>query len=85
MDQNKASGGWSEIGRVPHNDALWTYSLFSPRLDDLTGYEWRVVPVDQAGNDGTSTDFASETIVRTPDAPDFDMSYDEGTDKITFS
>ena len=85
VDQNKASAGWTEVGRVPHSDSLWAYSLFTPRLTDLTSYEWRVMPVDLAGNDGTATTFAAETIVRTPDAPEFTMVYDEGTDKITFA
>lgn len=85
VDQKEGAGDWTEIGRVPHDDSPWHYSLLTPRLTDLTAYQWRVMPVDQAGNDGTATTYDAETVVRTPDAPDFTQTYDEDTDKITFA
>ncbi len=76
---------WETIGIVPHDEAQWVYSLLSPRLDDLADAEFRVVPVDKAGNDGTALALSAERIVRTPDAPDFTATFDSGTTKITFA
>lgn len=38
-------------------------------LDDATTYQWRVVPIDSTGNDGTALEFEF-TFVRHPDVPD---------------
>jgi len=76
---------WETIGIVPHDDAQWVYSLLSPRLDDLADAEFRVVPVDKAGNDGTALALSSERVVRTPDGPDFTVTFDSGTTKVTFA
>ena len=78
-------GDWVEIGRVLHDPDRWACSHVSPQLVDLGEYVFRVTPVDKAGNDGTAISLGSETIVRTPDAPDFDVAFDPGTLKVTFS
>jgi hypothetical protein len=82
---NQDGGGWETIGFVQHDERQWTYELLTGRLDDLLDYDFRIVPIDTAGNDGTALDLDSETIVRTPDAPDFAVSFDEGTTKVTFT
>ena len=85
VEQQKDSGGWSTIATVPYQAGAWDYRITSPRLDDLGSYEWRATPVDAAGNEGSTTSLDARMIVRTPDAPDFDATFDEGTTKVTFS
>jgi len=85
VEQKKGAGEWSTAGIVHHDPNRWEYFILTDRLDDLSDYTWRVVPVDLAGNDGTPTTIGPETIVRTPDAPNFTISFDSGTTKVTFT
>ncbi len=85
VEQKKDAGDWSAVATVFAVDGQWSYRLLSDRLCDLADYTWRVVPVDAAGNDGTPIEIGPETIVRTPDAPNFAISFDENTTKVTFS
>ena len=85
VEQKAGAGDWTEIGRIHQNATAWSFAVLSPRLTDLTVYQWRVVPMDAAGNDGTPITLDAETVVRTPDAPDFEFTYDEDTDQITFA
>lgn len=85
VEQKKAGGSWEAVAIVSHREDRWDYSVISERLDDLTQYTWRVVPVDVAGNDGDPVTIGPEQIVRRPDAPNFEITYDSGTRKITFS
>ncbi|KKN53078.1 hypothetical protein LCGC14_0605900 [marine sediment metagenome] len=85
IEQAKDGGVWTEIGRMNHDADRWDYRLVTPRLDDLSSYAWRVVPVDKAGNDGQVVSQAARTIVRTPDGPDFTVAFDEGTTRVTFT
>lgn len=85
VESRKNAGSWTAIGTVADDPRRWEYTLLSPRLDDLAAYEFRVVPIDQAGNDGTPVALASEKIVRTPDAPTFSLAFDAGTTKVTIS
>lgn len=85
VEQNKASGGWVSLATIPRDGEAWSYAFVTDRLDDLTNYEWRVYPVDAAGNDGTVIALGIEKIVRWPDSPDFTATFDAGTTKVTFS
>jgi hypothetical protein len=85
VEQQKDGGAWSTIGTVLHERNTWSYSLLTARLDDLSDYAWRVIPVDQAGNDGTTITLTAATIVRTPDAPEFTATYDDVTERVTFA
>ena len=85
VDQRQDGGSWTAIGSVPHEANRWSYSVLSPRLVDLDGYEWRVVPVDLSGNDGTALSLGSAVVVRTPDAPRFTVSFDDATARVTFT
>ena len=85
VDQKKAAGDWSAVGTVPQDTATWYHSFTTGRLDDLTAYTWRIMPVDRFANDGTAIDIGPETIVRTPDAPDFELTFDEATTRVSFS
>ena len=85
VEEKAGAGAWEAIGVVRHDPSRWSYELETDRLDDLTDHEWRVIPVSRAGNDGAPVELAAERIVRTPDAPDFELAYDADTDKVTFS
>lgn len=83
VEQQADGGDWSLIGIVPDRPAAWSYDFLTPRLDDLTTYAWRIVPVDAAGNEGTPLDLGSEDVVRTPDAPAFTATYNAGPATVT--
>lgn len=74
---------WTLIGTV-RDDGRWSYQMLSPRLDDLTWYWFRIVPVDATGNEGTAIEIGPEKIVRTPDAPSYSATYDDGTQEVAF-
>lgn len=84
IKQQREAEGLVEIGDLPATES-WAYRFLTPRLDDLTQYDWEVIPVDAAGNEGTALTFGPEQIVRKPDAPDFTLSFDEGTTRVTFT
>ncbi len=84
VEQKKGAGGWSTIATITRTQA-WSYSVTTGRLNDLTQYTWRIVPVDSAGNDGTAIVVGPEMIVRTPDAPDFSIAFDGEDQAVTFS
>jgi len=85
VEQKKGEGDWSTVAIVHQEPHQWEFSVLTDRLDDLSDYTWQVVPVDTAGNDGTPIAIGPETIVRTPDAPEFEITFDSGTTKVTFS
>jgi hypothetical protein len=76
---------WSTLGNIFHRDDQWTYQYLTDALDDLTVYRWRIVPVDRAGNDGTPVDIGPEKLIRTPDAPNYTISFDPGSSTVTFT
>jgi hypothetical protein len=84
IEESEDGGEWTEIGTVPHTGA-WTYSFETGRLTDLLDYQWRVKPIDAAGNVGASLTVAVEHIVRSPDAPDFTATFDSGTKRVAFA
>lgn len=51
-------------------------------LDDDTEYQFRVLPISDLNIEGTAIEFTF-TVVRRPDAPDTDATYDEGTQQVT--
>jgi len=83
VDQQADGGDWTAVGRVPADPARWSHEFTTPRLADLTDYAWRVIPIDAAGNDGTPVALDAERIVRTPDAPDWTVAFDDDTQKVT--
>jgi hypothetical protein len=85
VEQQRESEGWETIAIVHHDPATWAYRMDTPRLDDLTEYTWRIVPVDGAGNEGTALTIGPEDVVRAPDAPGFAITFDDGTDKVTYA
>ena len=85
IEQKLGAGAWTILDRVLSEPGRWEYSYRTGRLDDLGSYQFKIVPVDAAGNDGTVVSIAAETIVRTPDAPEFTVSLDDATQKVTFA
>lgn len=82
IDQSRAGGTWTALGTLFAEPDRWDYSFVTDRLDDLTQYAWRIVPIDTAGNDGAALYLPAETIVRTPDPPRFTITLDEPTAKV---
>lgn len=85
VEEQKDGGDWTLLATVPHADDQWSYEYHTARLDDLTAYAWRIVPVDAAGNQGTALAMDAEDVVRTPDAPDYTIDWDSGTQLVTFT
>ena len=83
IEQEREAEGFVEIGEVAATDA-WSYRFITPRLDDLTTYQWRIIPVDVAGNQGTALALGPELIVRRPDSPDFTIVFTPGTLRVEF-
>lgn len=84
-EYQKDGGSWTAFGRVRHNPEKWLYQIETERLDDLSTYAFRVVPIDNAGNDGTAQEIESEIVVRTPDAERYSLTFSAGTSRVTFS
>lgn len=85
VEQKAGVGSWEVVATVVATVALWEYRLVTERLNDLTDYQWRVIPIDRYGNEGTAVTLAAERVVRYPDAPDFGVVYDDGTQQVTVS
>jgi hypothetical protein len=86
LELKKDAGAWTAFGRVAHDERRWSYSLRTPVLEDLAVYLWKVTAWDIDGNPaGSGSIWGGSTIVRTPDAPQFEIDYDSGTGKVTFS
>jgi hypothetical protein len=85
VEQKKDAGSFEVVARVAQLDDAWSLAWLSDRLEDLSTYAWRVTPYDRVGNEGTSTTFGPEKVVRRPDALDFDFAFDDLTGFVTFS
>lgn len=85
IEQQKEAEGFAAIGVVTHADSTWYYTFLTPRLETHTNYDWQIVPVDLAGNDGTPLSIPQQKIVRTPDAPNFTIDYASGNQRVTFT
>lgn len=86
VEQRANVGAWTTIARVLPENGQWSFQVLSPRLADLTVYDWRVIPVDAAGNDGTALSLPSESpLVRVPDAPEFTATFDPNTTTVTIA
>ena len=84
VEQQRDGGDWVTIATVPVVQGKWSRQQITDRLVDLAEYTWRVVPVDTTGNDGTPVTIGPERIVRTPDAPEFVVSFDPATSRVSF-
>ncbi len=84
IEMTKDAEAAVDIGAIQQADE-WSHAFLTARLVDLSSYAFAFYPVDAAGNEGTALSLSAETLVRTPDAPDFDIAFDEGTTRVTFS
>ena len=82
--QKKGAGDYATIATVTH-DGSWSYSLRTGRLDDLSEYTWRITPIDAVGNEGTPETIGPELIVRRPDPPEFELTFNTPATTVTFS
>jgi len=73
---------WVSRKRMPQQNG---YLQFESRfLEDGQTHTFRVVPVGENGNEGTAKQF-QVLLVRFPDKPSVDYSYDEGTKHLTIT
>jgi len=85
VEQQAGAGDWETLAEIPQATGQWDFSLVTGRLDDLTDYAWRITPIDAAGNEGTPITIGPERIVRTPDAPEFTIEFEEESETVEFS
>ena len=83
VQQQKDGGSVDTIGELLVGRA-WSFVFLTPRLVDLASYLWQLTPVDALGNNGTILFFRTETVVRTPDAPEFTAVFNPGPKDVTF-
>lgn len=72
---------WVERTTVLAGDKDY-FEWWSPILDDLTTYRWRVVPITEGGIEGDAREFEGE-MVRIPAVPSVSYGYDAGTGDVT--
>ena len=85
VDQSMDGGEWTTLALLPIETNQWDYSIITDRLDDLAEYTWRVVAIDAAGNESEPLLIGPEIVIRTPDAPNFSVFFDDETDMVTFA
>lgn len=83
VEQRKDAGSWETIATYQAVADGWDHQHVTDRLVDLADYEWRVIAVDAAGNDGSPVSLGSQTVVRQPDGPEWSYSFSAATDKVT--
>jgi len=72
---------WTERARRTDTDAT-DYTWTTRVLEDETDHNFRIVPVDAAGNDGTAEELTAY-MVRVPDVPSVSGLFSAGTLTIT--
>jgi len=85
VEQKQDAGAWAQIAELPAVAGQWDYTLITDRLTDLAEYTWRVVAVDELGNESTAAVIGPERIVRIPDAVEFEIAFDPETTRVTFA
>jgi len=76
---------WTEVATIDRDAEAWSYERDTAVLDDTSVYKWRAVPLDAVGNAGPATETSPIKSSRRPDAPDFAVTFDEGTTRVTFA
>lgn len=77
------SGTWTlRQTLLSHGGTAYTWG--SRWLEDSTTHQFRVIPVDSGGNQGTALSF-SFLMVRHPDTPDVRYEYNQGSQTITIA
>jgi len=75
---------WVEQVRITDDGRAGYYHWYSPRLEDDTTHQFRVVAVTDDGTESTALTL-SALMVRHPDPVAVSLSYDSQTQKLTIS
>jgi hypothetical protein len=81
--QQYVDSAWSDIANVAEDNKGY-YQYQTVALTDATTHQWRVLPVDHYGNEGTPVQF-DMFLVRNPDTPSYAVTWDAGTNEIVVS
>jgi len=73
------------LATIPHDSEAWDYRVLSDRLADRAVYKFQVTPLDAAGNAGTTLSVEEQDVIRSPDAPNWNFTYDPATDRVAFA
>jgi len=87
QEYSTGTGDFAEMARLPAAEA-WDFVWLTKRLDDGATYEWKIIPVDGAGNaqnTGSIVTTGGKIILRNPDAPNWNYTYEPVTDRVTFA
>ena len=79
--EEQVAGNWLTRYTQPENGG-WAYNWKSRYLEDCQTHNFRITPIDAAGNPGTPVTTASY-IVRHPDIPAQNFSYNPATQALT--
>ena len=79
-----SGGEWTQRALILNSDERPWITYATGPLADETSHQWRITPVDSAGNEGTLISF-TKLMVRYPDPPQVTMTYDSGTAKVTIT
>ena len=74
-----------ELATIPHDPEAWDYRVLTQRLADLVGHQWTIKTRDRAGNVGSIYAGDLFNVLRSPDAPQWNYTYDAGTDRVNFA
>lgn len=86
IDEQVDGGEWTTIAYVWARSGQWSYLYETDTLDDLSEYAWRIIPIDSAENAcDAPLEIGPETVVRTPDAVDFDVTFNSPATTVTFA
>ena len=80
IEQDTGSG-YAEIATIEAEDVA-AFNYLSEILDDGADASFRVIAVGPAGNESAALELV-RLIVRTPDTPAWDFTWDAGTQRVT--
>lgn len=80
--EEDVSGTWTPVKTLEDDGRTAVFGYATRRLADDTVHTFRVVAVGDDGNESTAAS-VSARMVRVPDPPDIDYSYDAATGELT--
>jgi hypothetical protein len=81
IDQWDGVSAWDELAVILDTNQN-TFVYDTQKIDDVTDYTFRIVPLNSADIEGSPREF-NLFMVRRPDRPNVTYTYDNGTAKIT--
>jgi len=86
IEQQQDGGVWTEIATTYAVSDQWAYQTITDTLDDLSIYSFRITSLDVYGNAcAVPLVIGPEKVVRTPNAPLFDVTFNTPATTVTFS